>query len=720
MDHEYDVLGGYIPSFVQHLQDTGAWLGLRIGSQANEGQISVGDAAKEDTEAQTDPGWSPDERDAFFRAISVHSRWRPDLIAACVPTKSEWDVWMYLEALEEGTAMMAIQQGDGDRNMDMDDGLVDERRDVEMQVDPDSRAHSGSDEDADADLGEPALEVSQAWIDAEEHMASWIIDEEHRASVEGDTAAETGDMDDKPRKRRRGRRRGSKKERAHSLSQGRGVSNKGSPPPVHRSASPEATSTSTRDASRDAFTPHARKREALMGRLEVPHLLVLDSILREGGESTKEQSKSREGSVTAALLIKHGDDGAPRARAIDVSSLSDRITGPQETRNVPESSSDVVIDPVLLALCGGPDPAGRQSGQVTSGSTAICCAPTHVPAQGSSSSVNVSSQPTSLEVSSQLGMFTFPQDNATLTNPDPNANAEPDPSLFSPRTRRRIQKRLYMRRKRALLRGDGPASEDVVDRSIEKLKPGKKAKSERSEISVVSTSVPYSEAPSDAEAELPENVPKKNKPGLTLPYKLKAQFAELGVNAGYLHGQGMDLLNLGALGKLMGLYSSLEHDGEEEEADGSAITESIDAQLIRHLQAAVVSFVTDIMHRAIVWREREIRLKQRSRAWGHGDQITIGAVEHAVEAIGARYHSHKAYLRALEEAHYGLSTEASSTPANAADEPSPRDASVDPGVGEADLLGEPPGLSVHRDVYMPLMSGRRRGRDMGRARKLRR
>jgi hypothetical protein len=67
------------------------------------------------------------------------------------------------------------------------------------------------------------------------------------------------------------------------------------------------------------------------------------------------------------------------------------------------------------------------------------------------------------------------------------------------------------------------------------------------------------------------------------------------------------------------LYSSLEH--REEEADGTAIAASIDAQLIQHLQAAMVSFVTDLIHRAIVWREREIRLKQRSRVWRQGDQV---------------------------------------------------------------------------------------------------
>lgn len=67
------------------------------------------------------------------------------------------------------------------------------------------------------------------------------------------------------------------------------------------------------------------------------------------------------------------------------------------------------------------------------------------------------------------------------------------------------------------------------------------------------------------------------------------------------------------------LYSSLER-GEEEEEE-SAMVQSIDAQLIRHLQSAMVSFVTDIVHRAIVWRERDTRLKQRSQAWRHSDQV---------------------------------------------------------------------------------------------------
>jgi len=58
-----------------------------------------------------------------------------------------------------------------------------------------------------------------------------------------------------------------------------------------------------------------------------------------------------------------------------------------------------------------------------------------------------------------------------------------------------------------------------------------------------------------------------------------------------------------------------------------------------------------------------------------------------VEAIGARYHSHKAYFKSLE-AFYDLSTEAN------AEEPNPTDGSIE---------ATPPGLSPHRDVYTPLV-----------------
>ena len=48
--------------------------------------------------------WTSAEKALFFRALSVHSRLRPDLIAASIGTKSTADVAVYLSLLREGAA----------------------------------------------------------------------------------------------------------------------------------------------------------------------------------------------------------------------------------------------------------------------------------------------------------------------------------------------------------------------------------------------------------------------------------------------------------------------------------------------------------------------------------------------------------------------------------------------------------------------------------------
>jgi hypothetical protein len=46
--------------------------------------------------------WTSSEKDTFFHALSIHSRFRPDLIAASIATKSVVDVCTYIDALDEG------------------------------------------------------------------------------------------------------------------------------------------------------------------------------------------------------------------------------------------------------------------------------------------------------------------------------------------------------------------------------------------------------------------------------------------------------------------------------------------------------------------------------------------------------------------------------------------------------------------------------------------
>ena len=60
----------------------------------------------------------------------------------------------------------------------------------------------------------------------------------------------------------------------------------------------------------------------------------------------------------------------------------------------------------------------------------------------------------------------------------------------------------------------------------------------------------------------------------------------------------------------------------------NAFPNGIDAMLVQHLQAAVVLFVTDVMHRVIVWKERQMRLKKRSVAWRPGEQVRRVSITH--------------------------------------------------------------------------------------------
>jgi hypothetical protein len=55
--------------------------------------------------------WSSAEKALFFRALSAHSRLRPDLIAASIGTKSTADVAVYLSLLREGAAAATATTG---------------------------------------------------------------------------------------------------------------------------------------------------------------------------------------------------------------------------------------------------------------------------------------------------------------------------------------------------------------------------------------------------------------------------------------------------------------------------------------------------------------------------------------------------------------------------------------------------------------------------------
>ncbi|KAF9235256.1 hypothetical protein BU15DRAFT_65007 [Melanogaster broomeanus] len=509
------------------------------------------------------------EQAAFFRALSVYSRWRPDLVAACVPTKSVWEVGMYLEALEEGAARLAMEDG------------VEEDDNEEAGQSESSHSDSDKDEDEDTRFSpvldpygsyEPSYEVSQAWIDAEEVMASWTIGEDYLASLEkhaGNDSDGGEEEQHEPPKRKRGR-----------------------PPHANASSTPPTPSLTHKRRKLE------HEREVLMSRLE-------ERGTRVGKDRSQSRGRIQPNAKTKGSL---GDGGMVDAFGeVQAPQGNEEGTGDGPSNLV--DTSNAMIDPVLLAL----------------------------------SEADTSSQP----IPSPQLPSTLPS-TSNVVIPRPDASPDPDLTLLSPRSRRRLRNRLYMRQRRAVLRGDSIGSEGArgtADKSkvmgMEQLRPEKKAEAERGDTPNLSTPVPSSGTPSDTESKATNTRPRKSKSSLTLPYKLKA---EVLIYCIWVHW-----------GRLMGLYTSLEYGkDDQEEADERVSPHSIDATLLHQLQAAVVWFVTDVVHRAIVWREREIRLKKRSQAWRHADEIGPSAIEHAIHVLGARYHSHKQYFTSMVS-FYGLS-----------------------------------------------------------------
>ena len=100
--------------------------------------------------------WSSDEKDLFFHGLAVYSRFRPDLIAESIKTKTIFDVCLYLDILQTAS----------------------------------SRIHSEMD-GSDTSSLEPAMEVSSAWIQEEEKFAAALTQFDSCPWISGSTEGET-------------------------------------------------------------------------------------------------------------------------------------------------------------------------------------------------------------------------------------------------------------------------------------------------------------------------------------------------------------------------------------------------------------------------------------------------------------------------------------------------------------------------------------------------
>lgn len=122
------------------------------------------------------------------------------------------------------------------------------------------------------------------------------------------------------------------------------------------------------------------------------------------------------------------------------------------------------------------------------------------------------------------GVSTAPRDALTSNSPSPQVA----PEALSPASRRRLQKRLYMRRKRAGQSGG------EVNYSVAKLRPGRER--------VAGQAKDYKKQ---------ERTKRHKISGLTRPYKIRQQFAEQHINLTELQRTGLDLFHLSTLNRLI-------------------------------------------------------------------------------------------------------------------------------------------------------------------------
>ncbi|KAL1696348.1 hypothetical protein GGG16DRAFT_108462 [Schizophyllum commune] len=258
--------------------------------------------------------------------------------------------------------------------------------------------------------------------------------------------------------------------------------------------------------------------------------------------------------------------------------------------------------------------------------------------------------------------------NPTTSNPLSEDDADPSargrsPSLdrshsstpstrdLSPKSRRRLQKRLYMRRKRAEKAG----TEAVQDAGLLKVGRPKKARplrkrrrrgragedqgqagedqdqDEREDADADGGEGSGQEDGEGEEGKEDEDYAHPHRGGTTAPYKARRLFEEARITPAVLAEQRLNLFD--GIGVARWLEATRDDPDIE---DAATPPNAVSGPLLATLRDIVVDFVTDVAHRAIVSREQEVHFKAISKAWrvkSPGLVLTKN-VEHALEMMG--------------------------------------------------------------------------------------
>ncbi|KAJ7579247.1 hypothetical protein C8J56DRAFT_1059473 [Mycena floridula] len=228
------------------------------------------------------------------------------------------------------------------------------------------------------------------------------------------------------------------------------------------------------------------------------------------------------------------------------------------------------------------------------------------------------------------------------------------PEQLSPRSRRRLQKRLYMRRKRAEEFGetpnDAPTKLAVGRKKKSRPKPRPRPtsyntmrkKREKRKLKKQGELIRSEEEEEDEDED--EEYVHQNQSGKNKHIRIRELFAELGIDAHSL--ADLDLINFSAIGRLI-QSNGMAYGSDDLERTPSTIS----METIRVLNAFLVDFTTQLVQQSIIFRETERDLKKRSKVWhlNNESEITSGHVERALETIGSFQRARKRLIQEVIE-----------------------------------------------------------------------
>ena len=527
--------------------------------------------------------WTSKEKDLFFHALAIHSRLRPDLIARDVKTKTLVDVCVYLDMLEEGLE-------------NLDDIKAQER----------SNQSKRKVKEFIRDELPIAMEMSEQWCHFEARQASliaaseeklheiWLV-QSHEAEVEAKRrelrAPKGGARDEQNKRDRRGEKMRGKEVQSWLK---------------ERKVEWEVEERLERLGADDL-----RALDMILRGTEVP-TRVDDGDVDEGGDEgggatnpANAQRLEQEGHLTqnkaqATLFSPCGPPGPSNVPPVGVPVLPNYLQlelGPRAPQDflasnippVPTSFDESLIDPTLRGSSVH-TLAPRPQTLVLANDTRDLHPDSNLLSHAtfSHSQLLISGQPPSIikpvlappaasithppvtRAQSWTRSSGFVADDTTADD----APSEEQALSLSPKSRRRLQKRMYMRRKRAQLTGRG------VDTDPRKLKPGRKSyqasddkqrvdptmdeDGEHIDIDMTmestvpnldpATSVANVEAHTSRER-LPSDETRKigrhpHPSGLTRPYKARVELESIGMSTEVMKNEGLDLLRFSAFHRL--------------------------------------------------------------------------------------------------------------------------------------------------------------------------